>query len=185
MSPVATLTFVLSLVATLLAAVVFERVRDSRARVLVLLVGLVCVFLELRLLRMAGLLILQGVEPPAGLVDLLIAALCLAVLLLLQSETYRHRITRIWLRLAQANEKLNPVLSNHQVAEIIRGKPAPPPELQEAVRASPLPVVVFDAEGRPSFWNKAATRAPLPIVLPEAEQPPCPAQRRAAPTLVE
>jgi PAS domain-containing protein len=103
----------------------------------------------------------RGLNPASAILNVLIAALVFGALLLLHRESNKHRVTRMRLRLSQANEKTSRVLSDDEMAEVFAGVRAPAggQALEQAIHASSQPIVVFDRQGRPTIWNAAAAQS--------------------------
>jgi len=97
-----TICFVLVTVGWILA--LLPTVSEHRARFLFGIIGFASVFLGLRVLGETGMLTLPVSDVNVALADLVVAALYLASLLFLRSETTSHQIARVQLRLSQAAE---------------------------------------------------------------------------------
>jgi len=158
-------------------------IRESRARFLVIMVGLVAGFHGLRLLTGEGMAELPVVQAYHGVVDLVVASLTYLALVILHAETSYHQATRVRLRLSQAAEAPAPHSREQAVSEVLELKdPSHLPDevkLDRLMQASPVAIVALDEHGRVCSCNASAETLfqvrpgdllgrPLPSIEPAA-----------------
>jgi len=141
-----------------------QEVREGRARYLMIMVGLVALFHGLRLLTASGVEELQVVAAYSGAVDLMVATLTFAALVVLRAETTRHLATRLQLRLSQAMEPPAPEPGEKAIAEVVSPKRVSPEEkkarsevaLDQLIQSSSIAIVALDKRGEVCSCNSAA-----------------------------
>lgn len=172
MTAFSSIALCLALVTICWTVVLLQKTSENRARFLIGMVGLVAVFLSLRLLQEYGIWSLAGIAPSSGVVDLLVAVVYFAALILLNGETTRHRATKVCLRLSEANEQPRQAYPDPSVTQMLgrtgensaaaAGTLSATPEtelrLESLIRHSPQPVIVLDDAGRVKLCNEAAAR---------------------------
>ncbi len=160
------LTVGFNLVTICWTARLLQDIHDQRARFLVGMVGIMAIFHGLRLLSDPDL---SGLPAPAAygiLVDLLVAILVFAALLILNAETERHRATQMQLRLSRAAEPAIPSGGQRVVSKVLdasqpaehAGIPRERPEvmLDRLIQASSVAIVALDSKGCVCTCNRAA-----------------------------
>lgn len=168
MSTLESLAVCLILLTLCWTVVLLQTFRESRARFLMGMVGLVAIFHGVRLLTDSGIGEFSAVAPYEGVVDLVVALLTFAALLIVNTEATSHRTTRVCLRLAQAMEPPVPVVNKSAVSRVFEnaspraraeGAPKRSPEeaaLERLMDSAPVALVAFDASGRVCLSNAAA-----------------------------
>ena len=163
-----TICFVLVTVGWILA--LLPTVSEHRARFLFGIIGFASVFLGLRVLGETGMLTLPVSDVNVALADLVVAALYLASLLFLRSETTSHQIARVQLRLSQAAEPpvaqldkgaVSRILAGMQEGEADQSGSTSPGAVEERmlgrlIQASPVAIIGLDETGKVCLSNRAA-----------------------------
>jgi PAS domain-containing protein len=147
--------------------VLLQRIKDGRSRFLIGMVGLVAMFHGIRLLTSQGVKGLEAVALYSSVADFLVAVLTFIALLILHGEAIRHRLTRVQLRLSEANEQTVPIPNPKSVSAIldpnrvhspdgISGQLPPEMVLDKFIQESPVAMVAFDENGDVCTCNRAA-----------------------------
>jgi PAS domain-containing protein len=135
--------------ATILWCIRLTRRQASRLdRALTGLLGMIAIYQALHLLTNSGVAFFGGFRKLDGWVEFLIAALCMTAALILKFSSMDRAITKVRLRLVEANEK-TPDLGKLAAA-------ASQETVYALFNASPLAIFAVDSHNTVIYWNPAA-----------------------------
>jgi PAS domain S-box-containing protein len=155
-NPLASLALCLCLGSSFWATVLIQRRRQGPDRLLLGLIGLVCISQGLQLLRGAGILQLSRYDYLSDIASLMTAILYLISTVLLHHYGDDYRRTKMHLRLAEANERCpTPFLRSAQAA-LPQPVLSPDHGTAEILEAIPLPTYLIDPGGVIRYWNRTA-----------------------------
>lgn len=132
--------------ATIYGCIVILRKRHQGPdRFLAALIGIVCVWQGLRILRVSGVFLVGGSHSFETIAELIVTGLYLLATIILRISVIERKTAQVRLRLEEANGQMPCVMETHdqQVSEIILG-------------SNPLAAIALDKSGRVTYWNSTA-----------------------------
>jgi PAS domain-containing protein len=122
--------------------VILRRRQKGPDRFLAVLIGVICVWQGMRLLREAGFIAIPGSHVFHSFADLTVTGLYLIAVLILRISAMERKNTQVRMRLVEANDQ---ALLSRSLTDII-------------LASNPLAMIGMDKSGKVIHWNSAAER---------------------------
>ncbi|HLJ51241.1 MAG TPA: PAS domain-containing protein [Bryobacteraceae bacterium] len=150
-SPLTALAVLVCMAALLGCIFQIRRRREGPDRFLAGLMGIICVAEGIRLLKQSGWVLMPGVANLDGMGDVLIAALCLLIVMILRISAVQRENTLLRLRLVEANE------APPGAAWVGLERSVDPSVGAAVLESQPLATIAIE-NGNIVYWNRAAER---------------------------